>query len=395
MKASLTALLLLGPAAPSSAEQPDFRPPRLSFTAADFFASNGDVNSLPEGGVAGEAVAANAAPHVTVYQAAEDGGESPDEISSRAGPLLTLFPGRAPASHVVTTPDERRSFLSEHGKACHPAGDGAALTERHDLLASSPTTSALAVELWKYCALHVTGGVYVDASAVPLAALGDVIADGTNLAVVSSSSDVGVSPVLLPGGRSISDPVVGSSSSGTGGTVALSSFLALRKGHGVAKEMVGTIVSADPGRARDGRAPPPPGSHGIPVPRRDIPGRGGGRRGGRAEVAPQLPVPGGVLLRNPRTYRRTGVPPVGPTAGARPGPAGRRGVLPGWSARLALRRHGRRGRRVVPRGKAVRARLVVDDAQRVRADSRGGRPAQCRGERSEVHGLPPREEGGG
>ncbi|EJK54289.1 hypothetical protein THAOC_26101, partial [Thalassiosira oceanica] len=151
MKASLSIALLLGSSAPSAAEQPDFRPPRLSFTAADFFASNGDVNSLPEGGVAGETVASdgNAAPHVTVYQAAEDGGESPGEIESRTGPLLTLLPGRPPASHVVTTPDERRSFLAEHGKACHPGGDGAAVLGRYDLLASSPTTSALAVELWK------------------------------------------------------------------------------------------------------------------------------------------------------------------------------------------------------------------------------------------------------
>ena len=54
---------------------------------------------------------------------------------------------------------------------------------------------------------------------VPLAALGDALADGTNYAVVSSTSDAGVSPSLLTG-DTISDPVVAASSAGTGEPVA-------------------------------------------------------------------------------------------------------------------------------------------------------------------------------
>ena len=245
MKATLSALLL-GPAALSAAQQPDFKPPRLSFTAADFFASSGgDVNSLPEGavGVADGtvAVAAAARSHTTtVYQAAGH-GESPAEVEARSGPLLTLFPGRPPASHVVTSADGRRSFLARRGGECLPDGlpghdgpaDGASasLLARYDLLASSPATSPAAVELWKYCALYVTGGVYVDAGAVPLSALGDAlpgVGDGACYAVASSSPDAGVSP------------------GASGGDVALSSLLALPRGHAVASGMVRAIASSDP-----------------------------------------------------------------------------------------------------------------------------------------------------
>ena len=245
MKTLLSALLL-GTAAPSAAQQSDFRPPRLSFTAADYFASlNGDVNSLPDG-VETVAVASSSAARATVYQAADS--ESAGDDAPLSGALLVPLPGGA-ASHSVTTPDGRRTFLSAHGGTCHNDGMSGKdeVLGRYDLLASYPATAPAAVELWKYCALFVTGGAYVDMETVPLAALGDALADGTNYAVVSSTSDAGVSPSLLTG-DTISDPVVAASSAGTGEPVAVSSFLALTEGHRVAAGMVEAIMGATVGQ---------------------------------------------------------------------------------------------------------------------------------------------------
>jgi hypothetical protein len=137
---------------------------------------------------------------------------------------------------------------------------------RYDHLASSVETSLIALELWKYCALYAAGGVYVDADAAPLAALGDVLGWGggggegegvsesndVNYVATSASRDSGVSPSLL-GERgvnaSISESVDSSTSRGTGRAVGISSFVAISTPkHDVPRKMIRAILTTESGK---------------------------------------------------------------------------------------------------------------------------------------------------
>ena len=287
-----------------------FVPPKLSYTSSDYYASLRDDNVVKSvhhqttddedgdgggGGVVGTAErekegtttagrqqqkkekedkeeeeddAPAPAPTWTVFQASPDAA-SVGPIKRRSGPLLTNFPatdGRRPrraAEHVVLSPEERRSHLLSNGEVCHP-DDPSALVARYDHLASSVETSPVALELWKYCALYATGGVYVDADAAPLVALGDVLGwgrggegegegDNVNYVATSASRDSGVSPSLLGerGGvdASISDSVDSSTSRGTGRAVGISSFVAISAPrHDVPRNMIRAILTTEPGR---------------------------------------------------------------------------------------------------------------------------------------------------
>ena len=179
-----------------------FVPPKLSYTSSDYYASLRDDNVVKSvhhqttdddeeedggGGVVGTAEQEKReeendapAPTWTVFQASPDAA-SVGPIKRRSGPLLTNFPAdgrlRRAATHVVLSPEERRSHLLSNKEVCHP-DDPSALVARYDHLASSVETSLIALELWKYCALYAAGGVYVDADAAPLVALGDVLGWG-------------------------------------------------------------------------------------------------------------------------------------------------------------------------------------------------------------------------
>ncbi|KAL7461497.1 hypothetical protein ACHAXS_001917 [Conticribra weissflogii] len=211
--------LLLGLAVANDDIQQEFQPPKLSFT----FSSTGDI--IVGANAAGNNNATAAPSPWTVFQGVTDDDETSAEaeaqsIRRRSGPLLALFPDAATSSdgvlsaaahranHVVATPPSQRDFLVTHGRECYDGGES--IAARYDLLAASPSTSSLAQELWKYCALYVEGGVYVDRETAPLLALGDVLSwssgdnDGgnggaaiKNYAVLADDEHAGVSPSLF------------------------------------------------------------------------------------------------------------------------------------------------------------------------------------------------------
>ena len=255
----------------------EFTPPKLSFTASEYFASLGDgnvVKSVQDHSDNGDDGGMNTDVPWTVFQAVSS-ASSKESIQRRSGPLLTLFPGvptttkstentididaynnNRRSKHAVLTPSEQRTYLETHGKKCYTASSTSANTidilSQYDKFVKTPTLSNLAIELWKYCALYIEGGVYVDAETAPLAALGDILAwdyknnnDGAsssmrNYVVVATTRDAGVSPSLLNGVDStISDSVTMASSVGTGNPVAMSSMIAIgTREHSIPKEMI-------------------------------------------------------------------------------------------------------------------------------------------------------------
>ena len=259
-----------------------FTPPKLSFTASDYYSSlnnddnnDGMVHSIQDEdiNINREVAAAEVAPW-KVFQAVSS-LTSKEAIMRRSGPLLTLFPNTSNdmmmmndgnnyynsmqsqyqhprATHAVHTPSEQRAYLELHGHTCYSGGVD--ILSRYDQFVKSPTLSNLAVELWKYCALYIEGGVYVDAETAPLAALGDVLGwdttttaaarmPKTNYAVVAMTRDSGVSPRLINGNTNISDAVTSATSHGTGHPIAISSMLAIStKQHSVPERMIGTLM---------------------------------------------------------------------------------------------------------------------------------------------------------
>jgi hypothetical protein len=259
-----------------------FTPPKLSFTASDYYASlvnDNMVNSIQDEDT--DVVASdsninnsdNAEVPWKIFQAVSS-LTSKEAILRRSGPLLTLFPNandnnnmmmndssnnnfnyysninimmqrHKHATHAVHAPAEQRSYLELNGDKCHSGG----VLSRYDLFVKTPTLSNLAIELWKYCALYLEGGVYVDAEAAPLTALGDVLGwdnnanSRKNYAVVSMTRDSGVSPRLISPNTSISDAVTSATSHGTGNPIAISSMLAIStKQHSVPERMIGTLM---------------------------------------------------------------------------------------------------------------------------------------------------------
>ena len=254
----------------------EFTPPQLSFTESDYFASLGDgnvVKSVQDHSDNGDVAGNNDVPW-TVFQAVSSTA-SKESIQRRSGPLLTLFPGvpsttkstentidigaysnnNRHSKHAVLTPAEQRTYLETHGKKCYTASSSMIdILSQYDKFVKSPTLSNLAIELWKYCALYVEGGVYVDAETAPLAALGDILAwdningGGTkNYVVVATTRDAGVSPSLLNGVDStISDSVTMASSVGTGNPVAMSSMIAIgTKEHSIPKQMIVKLMETN------------------------------------------------------------------------------------------------------------------------------------------------------
>lgn len=136
-----------------------------------------------------------------------------DESSSAAATTTTSLASPRNAKYISATPERRRSYLVRHGEECSAAADDAdkdstELLEKYDLLSSDPTTAHLAVELWKYCSLYLTGGVYLDRHAKLLVGLEDVLHwtdddDGgesrRNYAVATSSRSAGVEPLWNAG----------------------------------------------------------------------------------------------------------------------------------------------------------------------------------------------------
>ena len=231
----------------------DFQPPKLSFTLN----SHGNIVGGNNNGITTlsdsdhddhDGMIINGASSVapwTVFQGVSAGGEDGASVKRRTGPLLSLFlhdnnnnndnvndngnnMRHSHAKHVVATPSDQRAYLVQHGKECYSnalTNDNTVSTadnnvnnvvlDRFDLLSASPTTAALSMELWKYCALYAEGGVYVDAETAPLLALGDVLnwsADGNgsrggnrNYAVLANDGDAGVSPSLFDDNVSASD----------------------------------------------------------------------------------------------------------------------------------------------------------------------------------------------
>jgi mannosyltransferase OCH1-like enzyme len=241
-------------------------PPKLAFTAnieADTVGGSTTETLLP-----------------TIFQGVSDKSTA-ETIRLRSGPLLTLFPGEEIiendknsdeknhhyARHVVLDPNEQRSFLADSGTtACHHAN----IVERFDQLQSASLPN-IASELWKYCALYLEGGIYVDAETAPLAALGDVLlasSDSKNgkiksryYAVVVDSPDAAVSLQFWPSSSITTSDVaqeeggnnnnISSSSSWwskrsdvKGKQVVSGSFISIpTKFHSVPKAIIDTIMS--------------------------------------------------------------------------------------------------------------------------------------------------------
>ena len=242
----------------------EFIPPKLSFSASDYFASlNNNVVTSDQ-----DADTGNDSKEVpwNIFQAVSS-STIRKSVLHRSGPLLTLFPdtdiksdteninigaytNNKHAKHLVLTPDEQRAYLKKYGKKCYTSSS--TLLSRYDTFINTPTLTNLAVELWKYCALYVEGGVYVDSETAPLAALGDVLNWGVsststrkmNYVVVDNTRDAGVSPSLLNGvDSSISDSVTVASSMGTGDHIAISSFVAIgSKEHPIPQQMVQVLM---------------------------------------------------------------------------------------------------------------------------------------------------------
>lgn len=124
----------------------------------------------------------------------------PDQRRTRlaySGPLIKVFSGLQ--DHPVAAM-QRRTFeesseavelvmLSlddqEHFIKTHSCGKG--VVERFEELRSH-NLDHLAQELWKYCALAVSGGMYLDSSSPLLASVDALLSRQTNIAVWSDSS---------------------------------------------------------------------------------------------------------------------------------------------------------------------------------------------------------------
>ena len=163
----------------NNADVQEFTPPKLSFTAADYFASLKDdnvVNSVQQHEDEEEELvvpwtifqgvpSSNIDPSSSISSSSKELEELAQQkkasIQRRSGPLLTLFPDNSAASaatnnnnkhakHAVLTPTEQRSYLVTHGKDCHPSSsDNDNILDRYDIFLNSPTLSNLTTKLWK------------------------------------------------------------------------------------------------------------------------------------------------------------------------------------------------------------------------------------------------------
>ena len=113
------------------------------------------------------------------------------------------------------TKSQQREFLEHFGKECYPTNNSVhrssnknILLDRFDYLQSKgiKNDELLATEIWKYCALFIHGGVYMDQDTLPVQMLEDILKENSlanteandthekhkndkfNIAVLSSSS---------------------------------------------------------------------------------------------------------------------------------------------------------------------------------------------------------------
>jgi len=118
--------------------------------------------------------------------------------------------GGVAIEHVAATAEEQRRYLAENGSKCHGKSNAAddnsnndndssksknKVLEAYDALLATAQGRHLATELWKYCALTVEGGAYVDsgADAALLATFRDAFL--TDFAEDGARDESGVLPV--------------------------------------------------------------------------------------------------------------------------------------------------------------------------------------------------------
>ena len=88
-----------------------------------------------------------------------------------------------------------RSYLTKLGDECAKSKE---LLEKFDELVENPTTKQFAIELYKYCSLYNSGGVYLDDETNFLVEMEDILKWGSsnsefiNYAVLSDSKNSGV-----------------------------------------------------------------------------------------------------------------------------------------------------------------------------------------------------------
>ena len=117
-------------------------------------------------------------------------------INENAHSLIHFTPSETSIYKIIkpTRPDEMRTYLSKH--PCPSKTNNADLIQKFDALIESPTTKQYALELYKYCHLYNTGGVYLDEDTKFLVEMQDVLNwssnNKLNYAVVSDSADSGV-----------------------------------------------------------------------------------------------------------------------------------------------------------------------------------------------------------
>merc|ERR1719199_519906 len=81
--------------------------------------------------------------------------------------------GGVAIEHVAATAEEQRRYLAENGSKCHGKSNADddnsksknKVLEAYDGLLATAQGRHLATELWKFCALTVEGGAYVDSGA--------------------------------------------------------------------------------------------------------------------------------------------------------------------------------------------------------------------------------------
>lgn len=198
----------------SQQSQSQQSPPRslMAVTDALPYRAGGDVVDLRAKSGGDAAAAATAVTtFLNVYQP-RDRGWLGVEADHRRMAALVLAPGGGGQNneitirHVAQDAKERRAFLEQHGAGCYDVGRrgkeeeegnatagssnnaaaaAAALLSAHDALVEAGQPH-LATELWKYCALSVEGGAYLD--------------PGTDAALLATFRDAFLIPTTTGGG---------------------------------------------------------------------------------------------------------------------------------------------------------------------------------------------------
>lgn len=235
----------------------EFLPPKMSFSAKDYFAAksadagepllllfdNGNYfhTSLPvliASGMSNKSLVPRSH-HVSLC------------LIRIAKKEYTIFqPG---TSSKQTTPEQMRSYLQSNGSCSQ---DPKKLIEKYDALTTNEGTKQFGIELWKYCALYNEGGVYLDSEVNLLVGLEDVLGTSGNYAVMTTSRNSGVEPywnvedIALPVVQSASfesvlEEVEGGDAVNGGQSILTSPMLAISgKQNEVPRKMLHLILEA-------------------------------------------------------------------------------------------------------------------------------------------------------